>query len=221
MLLSQGGAFENCACRTGSEMSENPDVSGFVLAGGHSRRMGHDKAYLEVNGEPLLLRAVNLLKAYARSVTVLGPRDRYESFGVPVLPDQWPGQGPLGALVTGLENSANDWNVFLACDLPLLNKRFVELLLQAIPSDKLDAVVPRTGRGWHPLSAAYSRTCVAPMRSAMEKKDLAVINVLPHLRMDVITSERLTKAGLAEEVLENVNSPADWQRVLRRMRLRV
>lgn len=69
-------------------MSGNPYVNGFVLAGDRSRRMGCDKAYRKVNGQPLFLRAVNLLKADVGSVTVLGPRGRYESFGLPVLPDR-------------------------------------------------------------------------------------------------------------------------------------
>ncbi len=114
-----------------------PYVSGFVLAGGRSRRMGCDKALLEVNGQPLLLRAVTLLKAHVGSVTVLGPQGRYESLGVPVLPDRWPRQGPLGALLTGLEISANGWSVFLACDLPLLNGQFIELLLRSTVAGKL------------------------------------------------------------------------------------
>lgn len=200
-------------------MSGNPYVNGFVLAGGCSRRMGRDKAYLKFNGEPLLLRTVKLLEPYLNSVTVLGPRGRYESLGVPVLPDRWPGQGPLGALLTGLESSANGWNIFLACDLPLLNGQFIELLLRSTLAVKLDAVVPRTNEGWHPLCAAYRRTCSAKIRRALEKGKSAIIDVLPHLRVDVITSDRLAGAGIADGIFENVNSPEDWQRVLARLRV--
>lgn len=269
-------------------MSGNPHVNGFVLAGGRSQRMGCDKASLKLNGQPLLLRAVNLLKAHLGSVAVLGPRGRYESLGVPVLPDRWPGQGPLGALLTGLESSANGWNIFLACDLPLLNGQFIELLLRSTLAVKLDAVVPRTNEGWHPLCAAYRltrskllkeldlaqgiaekkttipilsnilleasdaelrisatdlelglkcgcqasvqppgasavpgkrRTCSAKMRRALENGKSAVIDILPHLRVDVITSDRLAGAGIADGIFENVNSPEDWQRVLARLRV--
>lgn len=200
-------------------MSGNPNVNGFVLAGGCSRRMGCDKAYLRPNGQPLLLRAVNLLKAHLGSVAVLGPRGRYESLGVPVLPDRWPGQGPLGALLTGLESSANGWNIFLACDLPLLNGQFIELLLRSTLAVKLDAVVPRTNEGWHPLCAAYRQTRSAKMRRALAKGKSAIIDILPHLRVDVITSDRLAGAGIAGGIFENVNSPEDWQRVLARLRV--
>lgn len=200
-------------------MSGNPYVNGFVLAGGRSRRMGCDKAYLKLNGQPLLLRAVNLLKAHLASVAVLGPRGRYKSLGVPVLPDRWPGRGPLGALLTGLESSANGWNIFLACDLPLLNGQFIELLLRSTLAVKIDAVVPRTNEGRHPLCAAYRRTCSAKMRRASEKGKSASIDILPHLQVDVITSDRLASAGIADGIFENANSPEDWQRVLARLRV--
>ncbi|MGH9450543.1 MAG: molybdenum cofactor guanylyltransferase, partial [Terriglobia bacterium] len=167
----------------------------------------------------LLLRAVNLLKAHLSSVTVLGPLGRHEALGVSVLPDRWPGRGPLGALLRGLESSTNDWNVFLACDLPLLNGPFIELLLRSTRAGKFDAVVPRTVQGWHPLCAAYRRTCAATMRCALERGECAIINILPLLQVDVITSERLASAGINEKIFENVNSPEDWRRVLFQMRV--
>ncbi|MGH9360228.1 MAG: molybdenum cofactor guanylyltransferase, partial [Terriglobia bacterium] len=52
-------------------------VAGFVLAGGASRRMGQDKALLEIAGEPLFLRAANLLKPYVSAVVLLGAPDSY------------------------------------------------------------------------------------------------------------------------------------------------
>jgi molybdopterin-guanine dinucleotide biosynthesis protein A len=202
----------------GQWMIANPRVGGLVLAGGQSRRMGCDKALLKVDGQTLLLRAINLLRPYAGSVAILGPPGRYESLGVPVIPDRWPGQGPLAALLTGLERSANDWNVFLACDLPLLNAQFIELLLRSIQRDNFDAVVPRTSSGWHPLCAAYRRTCAAQMRKSLDAGRPAIVDLLPDLQVDIITEERLTKAEIDEEILLNVNSPKDWQRVLSRMR---
>jgi molybdopterin-guanine dinucleotide biosynthesis protein A len=200
------------------QMIANAGVCGFVLGGGQSRRMGCDKALLKVDGQTLLLRAINLLKPYAGSVAILGPPGRYESLGVPVIPDRWPGQGPLAALLTGLERSANDRNVFLACDLPLLNAQFIELLLRSKQPGNFDAVVPRTSSGWHPLCAACRRTCTARMRNVLDEGRSAIIDALPDLRGDVITSERLAEAELGEDILENVNSPDDWRRLLSRMR---
>jgi molybdopterin-guanine dinucleotide biosynthesis protein A len=177
-------------------MSSNPSVAGFVLAGGRSSRMGVDKARLRVDDQPLLLRTVNLLRAHLDWVAVVGPAGRYEFIQDPVVPDHWPGKGPLAALLTGLEHSSSEWNVFLACDLPLLDGRFIDLLIRSATASQSQAVIPRTRDGWQPLCAAYHRTCAFPIRAALGEGDLTVVSVLPRLRVEVINEEHLARAGL-------------------------
>lgn len=201
-------------------MSRKSNMNGFVLAGGQSRRFGDDKALLVLDGQPLVLRAVNLLKAYVDTTTVLGPKGRYDFIGVPVIPDRRPGQGPLAAILNGLENSGTDWNLFLACDLPLLNGRFVEMLLRLTTANQADAVVPRTGGRWHPVCAAYHRTCISPVRRQLEGGEAALKDLLPHLCVEAITSERLAADGLTDDIFENVNLREDWRRLLRKVRVR-
>src|SRR5438034_11030300 len=95
------------------------EVSGFVLAGGKSTRMGQDKALLDWHGQTLLNHMVNLLRAVADQVHVVG-RDH--------LPDHWPGLGPLSGIATGLETGLTDANLFVAVDLPHLTKDFLKYL---------------------------------------------------------------------------------------------
>ena len=195
-------------------------AAGFVLAGGASRRMGQDKARLKIDGEPLFLRAANLLKVYVSTIVLLGPPDQYAWSGFPTLRDQWPGRGPLAALLTGLDHSTHEWNVFLACDLPLIRGEFIELLLRRATQGGFDAVVARTASGWQPLCAVYRRTCAPKMREALEKGKSGVIDVLPDLRVDVIGSDQVVALGLGDEIFENVNTPEDWQRILLRTQAR-
>ncbi|HLI31019.1 MAG TPA: molybdenum cofactor guanylyltransferase [Terriglobia bacterium] len=197
----------------------NP-AGGFVLAGGASRRMGQDKALLEIKGEPLFLRAANLLKIYVSPVMLLGAPDQYARYGFPILQDRWPGRGPLAALLTGLERSVCEWNIFLACDLPFLPREFIELLLRRVQKSDFDAVVPQTNCRWQPLCAAYRQTCVPKITEALEKGRSGVIDVLPELRVDVITGEQVAASGLSDEIFENVNTPEDWQNVLFRIQAR-
>lgn len=195
-------------------------AGGFVLAGGASRRMGRDKALLEIGGEPLFLRAANLLKAHVDPVVLLGAPDQYASAGFLTLPDRSPGRGPLAALLDGLEYSAQPWNVFLACDLPLLRGEFIELLLQRAARGEFDAIVPRTSDGWQPLCAAYRRTCTPKIHDALKNGRLDIAGVLPGLRVDALRDEQLGVLTLDEEIFENVNTPEDWQRVLLRTQRR-
>lgn len=202
-------------------MNTSLRLCGFVLAGGRSTRMGVDKARIEIAGTQLLLRAVNLLKGHVDSVTVLGPLERYEFIKEPTVPDSKPGKGPLAAILTGLEHLAGEWGIFLACDLPLLDGRFIELLIRRTAAYDSDAVVPRTSGGWQPLCAAYRRTSARHIRAALEQGEMGIIQVLPRLRVDVIAPGDLALVGVDETIFENLNSPEDWQRISDILRTRL
>ncbi|MGH9439369.1 MAG: molybdenum cofactor guanylyltransferase [Terriglobia bacterium] len=196
-------------------------VAGFVLAGGASRRMGQDKALLEIAGEPLFLRAANLLKPYVSAVVLLGAPDSYAWSGFLTIPDRCPGSGPLAALLMGLEYSTQEWNIFLACDLPLMRGEFIEMLIRRIShASGFDAVAPLIQDKWQPLCAAYRQTCAPMIREALRIGKSGVIDVLPDLQLDVITSEHVAALGLSNEIFENVNTPEDWQKTLQRLQAR-
>lgn len=202
-------------------MSGSLCLNGFVLAGGRSTRLGVDKARVEIEGVSLLLRTVNLLKPYVDSVAVLGPAGRYEFIHEPTIQDRWPGKGPLAAILTGLERMTGEWGIFIACDLPLVDGRFIELLIRRVAASKPDAVVPRTTGGWQPLCAAYRRSSARQIREAIEEGETAIIRILPRLQVDVITPEDLAIAGMDEAIFENLNSPEDRERVLGLLAARV
>jgi molybdopterin-guanine dinucleotide biosynthesis protein A len=188
--------------------------SGFVRAGGQSSRMGFDKARLEIDGQPLLLRTLNLLRPYVDSLAVLGSADDYDFIQDPVIRDRQPGRGPLAAILSGLEHLTTEWGIFLACDLPMIDGRFIEFLLRFLSPSESDAVVPRTTAGWQPLCAAYRKTSIHHIRKALDEGEFALFKVLPRLRVDVIESKRLAVAGLSESIFENLNSPEDLERIL-------
>src|ERR1700738_620915 len=99
--------------------------AGYVLAGGGSTRLGQDKALIEFDGKPLLLRAVHVLESAVRPVTVVASRRKYADLGIQIIPDEWPGSGPLGGIVTALRHTALDapsreWSLILACDMPFV-----------------------------------------------------------------------------------------------------
>lgn len=193
---------------------------GFVLAGGGSRRMGSDKARLELEGQPLLLRTLNLLRPHVESVAVLGAAGAYDFVRDPIVPDRRPGSGPLAAILTGLEHARGAWSLFLACDLPLLRSEFLELLVRRVARSDADAVVPRTRFGWQPLCAAYRQTAIPRIRKLLGEGRLAVVQALPRLRVETIAEEDLKAAGIPENTFENVNRPEDWERILAASRAR-
>src|SRR5689334_12221641 len=107
--------------------SDRPEkwLGGFILAGGQSTRMGRDKALLKLQNQPLALRASDLLRPLTDDVTLLGQPGLLGGYDVPVLPDDHPSQGPLGAICTALRHSTHEWNLFLACDMPMMTAQTI------------------------------------------------------------------------------------------------
>ncbi|MBI2818490.1 MAG: molybdenum cofactor guanylyltransferase [Acidobacteria bacterium] len=189
-------------------------AAGFVLVGGQSRRMGRDKALLELEGKPLFLRVADLLQPYVEEVTLLGSVARYAGFGLPVLEDQHPGQGPLGALYTGLRNSSCDWNLFFACDLPFLKHKLVEILLGRTSGTTAQAIVPKVGDRWQPLGAAYHRSCLSSIEALIKRSEnLSLVGLLSLLRVDVLTPGLSESLRAWEEMFLNVNTSEQWEQV--------
>jgi molybdopterin-guanine dinucleotide biosynthesis protein A len=176
--------------------------------------MGQDKALMRLGDKPLVLRAVEILTPFVRQVTLLAPPDRYQHLGLPVIPDRWPEQGPLAAVCTGLISSRAEWNLFLACDLPLVSPRLIELLVQRVRATHADAVVPRTEDGWQPLAAAYHTRCRTAFARAMKESGRSIIGLFDEVRVDVITQDEMVSAGVSNSEFANLNTPEDWEPIM-------
>jgi molybdopterin-guanine dinucleotide biosynthesis protein A len=190
-------------------------AAGFVLVGGQSSRMGCDKALLEFNGTPMLLRMTKLLQPFVGEIRLLGPTSSYSKFGIPILPDAYPNLGPLGAIFTGLEHTSYDWNLFLACDLPFLTPHIIELLLDRASRTAAQAVVPVAGNRYQPLSAAYHRSCSPVVGEMIANKDrLSLVDLLSTLRVDTLVPAPEENDSDWDRVFWNANTRRQWEQML-------
>ena len=131
-------------------------VTGFVLAGGKSSRMGQDKAFLEFGGRTLLTHALELAKAATGNACIVSSKEKFAAFGQ-VEEDIFPGHGPLGGIHTALTSSRTDLNLILAVDMPFLQSEFLNYLVAQARDCTAAVVVPSTERGLQPLCAVYRR----------------------------------------------------------------
>src|ERR1700732_2994894 len=108
-------------------------VAGYILAGGGSTRFGRDKALAEVDGQAMLARMIKLMRSVTRDLKLVATPDRYAEFGAQLVADGWPGQGPLGGIITALEDAAKNpadsgWNLIVSCDMPFLTREWLVFL---------------------------------------------------------------------------------------------
>jgi molybdopterin-guanine dinucleotide biosynthesis protein A len=187
-------------------------VSGFVLAGGASRRMGEDKSKLVLAGEAMLERQLRLLRSVCRSVAVLGPAGSHPGLDVSVFPDELDGRGPLGGLYTALGRTRTEFNLVLGCDLPFLETGFLRYLCRRALDTQADVTVPESRRGrFEPLCAVYRRRALEAVRRSLESGENKVSRFFSQVRTEVIPWRDLSRAGFSPRIFVNMNTPQDYE----------
>lgn len=135
------------------------ELSAIILAGGESRRMGRDKAWVKWRGRPLIEWAVETVRALGVSEILISGRagQNFSAFDHPVLFDLEPGLGPLGGIERGLRECASPLLLVLAVDLPGMTRAFLRKLHARC--DRFTGVLPRLHGQIEPLAAIYPQRC--------------------------------------------------------------
>lgn len=193
-------------------------VSGFILAGGESVRMGRDKALLELSGEPLIVRVARLVSAAVGGVAVVvGSAAAYSRAHLVVVEDDWPGAGPLGGIATALRVSPAEWNLVVACDLPYLTQDWLDFLVARARPSNADALLPMNFNGAEPLCAMYHKRCEAALRSALKNGIRKVTDGLAELRLERIEPAEWRPFDKDGFLFRNMNSRADYEEAKQRL----
>ena len=188
-----------------------PEVSAVVLAGGKSQRLGMDKSLLRFEGEWLLQRILSQLATLSSDVLVVADDgDKLASLKVPIVPDARPSLGPLGGIYSGLQSMRCERGLFVACDMPLLNLRLLQYMIQLSPA--FDVVIPRVGNETEPLHAIYSKVCLPPIADLLERGHRRVIRFFDRVHVRYIDPEEIGTFDPEHLSFFNINTPADLQR---------
>lgn len=197
-------------------------ILGAVLAGGASRRMGTDKALVEVAGRSLLMTATTVLQAVFREVVVVGSRPgRKSDLEIQVIPDLRPGLGPLAGIHAALTHADGRDVFILACDLPLVTSDLVRRIAGAaihdgkpfgVESGCADAAVrvARDRRGPQPLCGLFRNCCLPVVEAALNEGRLSALELIGELDTECLDVEE-GDLGHQPGPLTNVNSPRDLE----------
>ncbi len=185
---------------------------GVVLAGGESRRFGKNKALAEIAGKPMARWALEALRAHtSHCVTVANDPEVARVLGIPGRPDDLPGLGPVGGLLTALRWAGEDGRdglFLLACDLPMVSSALVGEVLASWPRDAL-AVVPESPGplGVEPLCAGYRVAGLPEVRRLARGTSRSMEEVLAVLRAHRIPMDGLGGVRELSRAFANVNTP--------------
>lgn len=187
-------------------------VSGIVLAGGLSSRMGRDKTLLLYNNETLIQRTVRKLRTVVDEIIIASNNTaKFSLPGITEVPDTYPGVGPLGGMHAGLIACKYRHAFIVSCDMPLLSERLAMYLLEH--RQGYDVVIPEIYNRMEPLCAVYSTECIKPIEQCLKTGISRVTGFYHEVRVNKIDETKVSLIGNHQEMFYNLNTPQDLNKL--------
>ena len=193
----------------------HPEITGFVLAGGKSSRMGTDKATISLQGHTLLERALEILWQICGNVAILGKPELFGSLGT-VYPDIFPDCGPLGGIHVALTNSQTKFNLIIAVDTPFLSPQFLSYMAERAVASDSTVTTPEINGYVQPLCSVYSHDFLLIAHQALQSGNYKIAPLFPKDNTLVIKEPELRQFAFTPDMFENLNTPDDLARAQRR-----
>jgi molybdopterin-guanine dinucleotide biosynthesis protein A len=188
-------------------------MTGIILAGGESSRMGSDKAFLQFGGTSLIERVLNVFLAqFDQTIIVTNAPERYAGFRVRVYKDALDVKGPLTGIYTGLLHSRTDHCFVTACDMPFLNPRLITYMADV--AGDFDAVVPLVNGYPEPLHAIYHRRTLPLIQDSLSKGDGKISRLYEKVRVRYLSDDEIAYYDPERQSFKNLNTPAEYKEAL-------
>jgi len=178
----------------------------------------------QLAGQPLLARLCAKLGETTSAVAIIGDRKKYGAFGVTCIADRWPGEGPLGGIITALDASAQTprtevpeptWNLIVGCDMPFLTREWLTFLVQRAVASSNNVVVPQSRHGLEPLCACWRVDANTMLRQSFDRGTRKVSEAMKHLRVEILDETHWKRFDSAGRLFWNMNTPADYEEARR------
>jgi molybdenum cofactor guanylyltransferase len=203
---------------------------GFVQAGGGSTRFGTDKALVRLGGKTMLQRTGELLAKVCGDVTIVAAEEKYADAPWPRIADRWPGEGPLGGILTALhhvramesgdqnrgeESGSCPFALILSCDMPFLTAEFLRFLTQRALASEAAIIVPEVSNRLEPLCACWCAGATDAVQAAFDGGCRKVSEAMKHVSMEVLDESAWKRFDNDGRLFWNMNTLADYEEARR------
>ncbi len=201
------------------------DITGIILAGGKSTRMGVNKSFLKIGEQTVIERITELMKSVFETVIIISNTpEEYRFLNLPIFEDDYKGKGPLAGIHSGLKHSVTTENFIVSCDIPLLNKSIVEYVT-GYKTEKRITVCKASGF-LQPFAGMYSRLLLNEIEKILndnrehinhtneaERKSCKVMSFIKSSDAEILNPENIH--GYTEDIFMNINTPEEYQNLLK------
>jgi molybdopterin-guanine dinucleotide biosynthesis protein A len=182
-----------------------------ILAGGNNSRISRQKAFIEINGLTIIESLISkLAPLFNKIIIVANDPEKYLAFDLQVVADLIPEKGPLGGIYTGLSFSDETYNFVIACDMPCVNSDLVSYMAEL---EGYDAVIPKIGENIEPLHALYSKDCINAIKDQLDRGELKIRSLLPHLKVKYLEEDIIRKYDPEGQSFININTENDLREI--------
>ena len=195
-------------------MNNSQRVTGIILAGGKSSRLGRDKAWEDVGGQRIIDRVIGALQSSCDEVLIIGDRpERENELSLPKCiqyrSDDLKGRGSIGGLYTGLTASDTLWSLVVACDMPFISRELIRFMLSIISKNRCDAIVPVINGRYQPTHALYNSTCIPFIEKNISSGNFRMDSYFDEIYLEEISEDVINSIKGAELSFFNVNTEDD------------
>lgn len=145
-------------------------ITGIILAGGKSSRMGTDKGLMEFNGKALIQWVIDAIHPIVDETIIVTNQHGYDSFNATIVADEVKDKGPLAGICTGLKESSSQTNIIVSCDTPFLTSDLFEWILLNHKAEGI--TVLKEEQQVHPLIGVYSKNTLHTLKNALDANEL-------------------------------------------------
>lgn len=185
-------------------------MTGIVLAGGESRRMGSDKAFLTLDGIPLIEHVLRTLRAvFPRTIIVTNTPAAYAMYDAVVVVDSLDKRGPLTGIYSGLLHSRDEYNFVVACDMPFLNQDLIAYMAGLAQGH--DIVVPKVAGYLEPLHALYHRRLLPVIEERLRQDARQIRGIYSNARVRYVTETEIHRFDPETRSFKNLNTMEEYK----------
>lgn len=189
------------------------NITGIILAGGKSTRMGENKSLLEINGKKIILIIKELLENIFEDVIIISDNCfDYNFLNIPVYPDIFKDKGPLSGIHSGLMNSRNEKNFIISCDMPLVSLELINYITEY--RTEKDIIITSVKSYIQPLCGIYAKSILSKMDRLLSDEQTGNYSI--HRLLDSTDSEIIEisdKEFYNENIFFNINNKEDYNNI--------
>ncbi len=188
-------------------MIDKKHITGIILAGGKSSRMGTDKGFLKLNGKFFVEHSIAAISPLVSRIIIVSNNSAYDSFKLERVNDIIQDSGPLAGIYSGLNHSKTDYNLVLSCDIPLIKTSILEMLINAQDGDSDIVQIVSQGKQM-PLIALYKKHCEPTFFKLLQNDERRL-----HIALNQCKVKNIELNSEYDVFTKNINTPEELNEI--------